>query len=484
MRMVRRLIAVLGLVGPCLGGGNVHAGEWTDVCWSSHADYFEERSEYLKLTYSRLNVNLVRSTYLVGKPAYALIAEVDDVAFDAVTGLGGGPWGIARAVIYGQGMDAGMALLRNVLEHPQHLAAEVGGRTMEQGLAALNRNYRRFRRGISALDDAAKLEFRRDQVRVDLMGPAKELYLAAKDDRSSAFVDSDTLAALSAAENAFAGTTAIGRMATVVEFLDVVRQSGIDLDNYAPYRAYQGSVNAVRDVNGIIACVTEEPPGADRPDVVVAAPEAVEPPGDYVAMMSCEGGSIIPCRRYCYDWCDHDADGSIRGGPPESTCYAECNRDCDRLCRSAEAPPDPEAPSVKAYIGGSVTLSAVFSARKRAGLDEAGLLIVLPDGARLSCMDGTLDRFHECRGRRWSPNGFAENSIRIRGFRDAGRYRIYFDASRSSSGVTLHIADGLVERWSRTASFDGNRGAVLEFEERHVAGGHAELLTTIVVVEE
>ena len=32
---------------------------------------------------------------------------------------------------------------------------------MEQGLAALNRNYRRFRRGISALDDAAKLEFRR-----------------------------------------------------------------------------------------------------------------------------------------------------------------------------------------------------------------------------------------------------------------------------------------------------------------------------------
>ena len=355
---------------------------------------------------------------------------------------------------------------------------------MEQGLAALNRNYRRFRRGISALDDAAKLEFRRDQVRVDLMGPAKELYLAAKDDRSSAFVDSDTLAALSAAESAFAGTTVIGRMATVVEVLDVVRQSGIDLDNYAPYRAYQGSVNKVREVNGIIACVTEEPPDADRHGVVVAAPEAVEPPRDYVAMMSCEGGSIIACGRYCYNWCDHDGDGAIRLGPPEVTCYSKCYRDCERLCLSTEAPPDPEAPSLEAHIGGSVTVSAVFSAKKRAGLDEAGLLIVLPDGTRLSCMDGTLDRFHGCRGRRWSPNGFAENAIRIRGFRNAGRYRIYFDASRSSSGATLHIADGHVERWSRTASYDGYRGAILEFEERHVAGGDAVLLATIVVVEE
>ena len=483
MRMVRRLIAVLGLAGPCLVGGNVQAGEWTDVCWSSHADYFEERSEYLELTYSRLNVNMVRSTYLVGKPAYALITKLEGVAFDAVTGLGGGPWSIAQSVIYGQGIEAGTALLRNVLEHPQHLATEVGGRTMERGLAALNRNYRRFRRGISALDDAAKLEFRQDQVSVDLMGPAKKLYLAAKDDSSAAFVDSDALAALSVAENTFAGTTVIGRMATVVEFLDVVRQSGIDLDNYAPFRAYQSSVNAVRDANGIIACVTEEPPGADRPDVVVAAPEAAEPPRDYVAMMSCEGGSIVACRRYCYDWCDHDGDGSIRGGPPEGTCYTECNRDCDRWCLSAEPPPDPEAPSVKAYIGGSVVLSALFSAKTKAELDEAGLLIVLPDGARLSCMDGTLDRFHECRGRRWSPNGFAENSIRIRGFRHAGRYRIYFDASRSSSGVTLHVADGLVERWSRTASFDGYRGAGLEFEERHVAGGDAVLLATIVVEE-
>ena len=164
---------MLGLAGPCLGGGNVHAGEWTDVCWSSHADYFEERSEYLELTYSRLNVNMVRATYLVGKPAYALITKLEGVAFDAVTGLGGGPWSIAQSVIYGQGMEAGTALLRNVLEHPQHLATEVGGRTMERGLAALNRNYRRFRRGISALDDAAKLEFRQDQVSVDLMGPAK-----------------------------------------------------------------------------------------------------------------------------------------------------------------------------------------------------------------------------------------------------------------------------------------------------------------------
>ena len=179
------------------------------------------------LRYSALNVDAVRATYFVGKLAYALISRVDDAAFDAVTGLGGGPWGVARSVICGQGMDAGLALLRNILETPQHLATEVGGRTMEIGIAALNRNYRRFRHGISALDDAGRLNFRQDQVYVDLMGPAKKLYLAAKDDHSTVVIVPDVLGALSAAEITFAGTTITGRKAKVVEFLDVLRQSGM-----------------------------------------------------------------------------------------------------------------------------------------------------------------------------------------------------------------------------------------------------------------
>ena len=43
-------------------------------------------------------MNAVRVTYFVGKPAYALISKVDDAAFDAVTGLGGGPWGVAKTI--------------------------------------------------------------------------------------------------------------------------------------------------------------------------------------------------------------------------------------------------------------------------------------------------------------------------------------------------------------------------------------------------
>jgi len=479
---VRRTVAALCLVGLSLG--SAQADEWADGCWSPHADYFEERSEYLKLTYSRLNVNAVRATYCVGKPAYALMSNINDAGFDIDTGLGGRPWGVVRSVIYGQGMDAGLALLRTYLETPQHLATEVGGRTMEKGIAALNRNYRRFRRGVSALDNAAKLEFRQDQVYVDLMGPAKKLYLAAKDDNSTAAVDPDVQGSLSAAESTFAGTTLAGRMETVTEFLDLLRQSGIDLETYAPYRAYQASVNAVREANGIIACATDEPSGTDRTEVVVAEPGTAELPDAYVAMTTCEGGSIIACRRYCYVFCDHDDDGSIRGGQPEGTCYADCNDDCDRHCLPADAAPEPEAPLVNAYVGGSVRLSAVFSARTQAVLDQAGLLVVLPDGTESSCMDGAIDRRHGCTGRRWSANGFAENRIVIQGFRDAGRYRIYFDASRSSSGTTLHVADGLVERWARTASFDGYRGAGLEFKERTVAAGEAVLLATIVVVEE
>ena len=63
---------------------------WTDVCWSSHTEHFERRSEYLEFTYSTLNVNMVQAVYFVGRPAYVAISEIDDIAFDAVTGLGGG----------------------------------------------------------------------------------------------------------------------------------------------------------------------------------------------------------------------------------------------------------------------------------------------------------------------------------------------------------------------------------------------------------
>ena len=118
----------------------------------------------------------------------------------------GGPSGVIASVVIGQGVDVAMALLRDVVETPRDLAAEIGGRTMERGMQALNKNYRLYRRNIANLDDATKLAFRQNQVYADLMGPAKELYLAAKEDRSTSSVDPDVVNILSGLETVFAST--------------------------------------------------------------------------------------------------------------------------------------------------------------------------------------------------------------------------------------------------------------------------------------
>ena len=134
--------------------------------------------------------------------------------------------------------------------------------------------------------------------------------------------------------------------------------------------------------------------------------------------------------------------------------------------------PDDDVLSVGAYIDGSLRISGVYSANRATGLDHVGLVIVLPGGESLSCMDGITVTVPAdgCLGRRWMPNGNAEQGLYAR-FRDAGTYHIYFDASRSSSPATLNIADGLVDRWPRAASFDGNRTLPFEFNNRHAAAG-------------
>ena len=481
--MVRRLTAFFGAV--VLGFFGVEASAWTGVCWSPHTDHLERRSEYLEFTYSTLNVATVQAVYFLGRPTYIAISEIEDIAFDAVTGLGGGPWGVVRSVIYGQGVDAAMALLRDFLEDPQQLATEIGARTMEKGISAFQENNRLYRRGVSLLDEADRLQFRRNQVYVDLMGPAKNLYLTARDDQTSSSSDDAMLRALSAVEATLRNSYALGAVLTVVELTDMFLQSGVDLETYAPYRDYQRDLDLIREANGIIPCAEEQSDADNQEAEAAVEAETLELPQDYVPMLMCTGESIGSCRQYCYATCDYDADGSIRGGAGEGTCYADCNRDCDRLCLSTDEPAPQDVPLVEAYLGGSITLNGVLSATTSTALDDAGLAIILPDGSRLSCMAGETDSAYGCGGRRWVPNAYMENHITIRGFRHPGSYLIYLDASRSSSNVTLHVGDALVERWSPTASaFDGYRITGLEFEEKTAAAGDTLLLAEIVVDEE
>ena len=423
MSTAKKQIALIGVVTLCLG--SAEASEWEDVCWTPHDDFLEERSEYLDFSYSWVNVNAVRATYFVGKPTYLMLTRLEGAAFDAVTGLGGGPVGVVASVAYGQGIDAAMALLADIVETPQDMAAEIGGRTMEAGIRAMNENYRLYRRGLSRLDDATKLDFRQNQVYVDLMGSAKRLYLAAKEDRAVSSVDPAVLDALSGLEMILASTPLVGGMATVLEITEVIRQSGINLEGYTPYGEYLRSMASVRSANGIIPCSMGEPVDSDEIRV----------------------------------------DDTVRdsaGAPLESTSV------------------DIEVRSIEAYVGGSVTVNGAFTASETM-LTRAGWVIVLPDRSELSCMDGTISRNYGCRGRGWSRHGFVENDIFLRGFREAGLYRIYFDASRSPSDVSLGAgnASAMVERWGRTGSFDGQRTVVVEFPGVRIAAGDVMLLAEI-----
>ena len=425
MSTAKRQIALIGVVALCLG--SAEANEWEGVCWTPHDDFIEERSEYLDFTYSWVNVNAVRATYFVGKPTYLMLTRLEGAAFDAVTGLGGGPLGVVASVAYGQGVDAALALLADIAETPQDMATEIGGRTMEKGIRAMNENYRLYRRGLSRLDNATKLEFRQNQIYVDLMGSAKKLYLAAKEDRAASSIDPAVLDALSGLETILASTPLVGGVATVMEITEILRQSGINLEGYTPYGDYLRSLASVRSANGIVPCGTNGP--ADFGEIRADA----------------TGGDIVE-------------------PPLESTLV------------------DVDVRSVEAYVGGNVTVSGAFAASE-AMLTRAGWVIVLPDGSELSCMDGTISRTYGCRGRGWSRHGFVENDIFLRGFRDAGLYRIYFDASRSPHQVSLGAghASALVERWGRAGSFDGQRTEVVEFPGVRIAAGDVVLLAEIVV---
>ena len=440
MRIAKRFIVVLGILASSLG--SVDASEWEGVCWSRHDDYFAERAEYLNLTYSWLNVNAVRSVYSLGRPTYFMLSRLEDVGFDVVTGLGGGPSGVIASVVIGQGVDVAMALLRDVVETPRDLAAEIGGRTMERGMQALNENYRLYRRNIANLDDATKLAFRQNQVYADLMGPAKELYLAAKEDRSTSSVDPDVVNILSGLETVFASTPFAGAAAAAVpEITDIIRQSGIGLEGYAPYEDYQDSLSAVRDANGIQPCASDGPSSASYPDIEVLEREPVASPEE----------------------------------PPTEEFPTE-------VPPAPEPPANLEVASVDAFVGGSVTVDGIFEAR-RATVSGAGFMIELPDGSQLSCMGGALNPAHGCGGRGRSQGGFVENLIVLRGFPDPGTYRIYFNASGSSSSVTLPAghANAIIDRWPRTASFEGSRTVILDLSRRRIGVGDVVLLAEIVV---
>ena len=237
---------------------SMEANAWDDVCWTPHEDYFDERREELDYEYSWLNVNSVRTIYFIGKPAYALVMQSDDLAFDVVTSLGSSLAASVTTIALDLGTDAALEFLRTALEDPRELAAEIGGRTMERGLSGLNDNYRVYTRGISGLSDAAKLEFRQRQVYVDLMGPAKELYKTARDDETATSADPAVLDNLSALESVLDSTKGLSLLAATMEVAEAIQQAGAGLETYPPYTEYQQAVAAVHEANGIIPCGSRE----------------------------------------------------------------------------------------------------------------------------------------------------------------------------------------------------------------------------------
>ena len=465
--------------------GSVRA--WAGVCWSPHAEHFEERAKLYEFTYSRANYFAVRSVHAVGKPAYVAGSKLGDVAFDAVTGLGGGPWGVVAAVLAGQGQDAAMRLVGTVLRNPEQLAAEIGGRTMEKGIAALRVNYRMHRQGLVQLSEDEKQRFRENQVYVDLLGPAKALYLAAEGHGPSESSIGDLSIALAAVQKTLSDSGAVGAVLTAAELRRKLANAGVDLGHYAPYREYERQLALVRKANGITPC--QDGIGTERSAETVLDNNALPPQSKrktYTSMAECADGAFGPCRQFCFATCDHNEDGAISGGSDEGRCHQECNRDCERLCIIEPSVPEEASRHIEAYVNGQVHVSGILQSPVTAALDNAGFRLVAPDGADAACFGPWIDARYGCHanGRNRWPTGGIEDALTVRTFSTPGRYRLVLDASRSPGAITLRVASGYVGRGSSKGSQTRLPNESFEFENMTVEAGEMVVLREIIILDE
>ena len=201
-------------------------------CKISDTDYFSKRKKEFKFQYSGLNVNSIRAVYYIGRPSYNVLIKIDNIAMSAASGIGGGPHGMVTAIILDQGIDVGLSILRSIVTNPIQFSRELGAKEMENGIKAMNANYRLYKKGIDKLTTLEKQTFRNNQLQVDILGYAKQLYLVAGEDNHSYSPVDSQLEALDNFSDAILETKAIKGILTLAKITDIFSRNKLELNQY------------------------------------------------------------------------------------------------------------------------------------------------------------------------------------------------------------------------------------------------------------
>ncbi len=360
--------------------------------WMSDSAYFDTREKHFRVFYSRLNINTTRVVHAFGKDAYNLIIKFDDITFDAAEGFGkGGPKMAAINIIKSQGIEAAMLFLNMYLDTPQQLSRELANKAMKDGIRAMNENYRLYKYGLDDLSSVEKKLFRKNQIKVDLLGAAKKLYNAAGEDRESFTKNDAILNSVAKLEDMLLATKIPGRAISVSKAMAIFDRANLPLKSYKPFVYYTHSIDIAHALNYDSKKQKRKITiGKSNTKGINKAFENDENPTS-ISLAQCVGGSIRKCSKYCYQTCDHNGDGKIGGAREESICYSSCNRSCDLECvpkvsRNTEKKVDSWPKALTVLEGKRFrTVLVLFKPEGTGNFDDIGLRILGPGGSILTC---------------------------------------------------------------------------------------------------
>jgi Mg-chelatase subunit ChlD len=252
--MLKKIISILIILG--LSISIVFSSSIDEkVCLSSNKIFYNKYDKLLKLQYSFLSYNSTRAVYYLGKPANNALMHVNSITTSFITGLGGGVQGAIINVLVDTSKDIGLYFLESYLKTPRLVSRDIANRMMEEGIKSYNENYKLYKRGWSNLSDKEKQHFRRNQIKVNMLGESKKLYNKTKNKTViKIYSDNEILKSMANIEKVFNKSSYLGNVLDASKIAEILLSSNIDIHFYKPFDDYITALSNVKKSVGVIEC--------------------------------------------------------------------------------------------------------------------------------------------------------------------------------------------------------------------------------------
>jgi len=381
--------------------------------YCSQEQYFEEQSEYLNIIYSRAFKYTTISVYTVGKHSYNFLKGVNSISFDALAGLkAGGIKGAFINVFIGLGEEKFLQVLESFLEHPRAVSLEIANLAIKDGLNAYNENYKVYRNKQSNMNVQEYKTFINNQIKVDILGSARDLYNSVKDDQSNPFMGVDNTNIIAKVDNFFSKTLEVDKAVKAVKIIEILALD-VDLNSYEPLNDYLTALNSVENKYSIGNCDDSLPVNEYNDKKVLNEHTEKDIKKTYkdINVDSCIGDSRVNCRDYCYKLCDRNSDKIIQSTKIEMGCYQQCTKQCKKECDEYEQIKKlkKESDIIKNYNVSTgdlikIDILVICDGIKKPG--NAGIVITDNNNSKLSCSMNNLKKstFGKCLVRQVFPS--------------------------------------------------------------------------------